>query len=183
MSPTSNFAGRDIVSVRDLSRSEIDQILESVRINSLSYYPFFHVNDVLDLVQKPSVDTTQPRYLVYAYPKFQSFCHVEDSLIGRLSELFPDPLDTSSCNPIISQLLSDVEHSDCLLQRLFEASSDRHDFANGFHLGPDTLADFAELLEIPSRGLDYNVVQCGFETRRGYAGYLVREFWENVAKG
>ncbi len=28
MPPTSNFAGRDIVSVRDLSRSEIDQILD-----------------------------------------------------------------------------------------------------------------------------------------------------------
>src|SRR2546425_12059289 len=32
MSPTSNFAGRDIVSVRDLSRSEIDQILDMAQV-------------------------------------------------------------------------------------------------------------------------------------------------------
>src|SRR3989475_10297140 len=32
MSPTSNFAGRDIVSVRNLSRSEIDQILDMAQV-------------------------------------------------------------------------------------------------------------------------------------------------------
>src|SRR2546426_4095743 len=32
MSPTSNFAGRDIVSVRDLSRLEIDQILDTAQV-------------------------------------------------------------------------------------------------------------------------------------------------------
>ncbi len=32
MPPTSNFAGRDIVSVRDLSRSEIDQILDMAQV-------------------------------------------------------------------------------------------------------------------------------------------------------
>src|SRR5258708_33870448 len=32
MSPTSNFVGRDIVSVRDLSRSEIDQILDMAQV-------------------------------------------------------------------------------------------------------------------------------------------------------
>ena len=32
MSPTSNFAGRDIVSVRDLSRSEIDHILDMAQV-------------------------------------------------------------------------------------------------------------------------------------------------------
>src|SRR5205807_9361886 len=138
---------------------------------------------VLDLVQKPSVDSAQPRYFLHAYPGFQSLCHVEDSLVGGLSELLSYPLDTSSCNSIISQLLPDVEHSDRFLQGFFEASPDRHDFANGFHLGPDSLADFAELLEVPSGSLYYNVVQCGFETRRGHSGYLVREFWENVAKG
>src|SRR5207245_3194420 len=110
-------------------------------------------------------------------------CHIEDSFISRLSELSSDPLDASPCNPIISQLLSDVEHPDRLLQSFLEASSDRHDLANGFHLGPDSLADLAELLEVPPRSLDYNIVQCGFKTRRGHHGYLVREFREDVAKG
>src|SRR5260370_33125739 len=32
MPPTSNFVGRDIVSVRDLSRSEIDQILDMAQV-------------------------------------------------------------------------------------------------------------------------------------------------------
>src|SRR2546427_13216676 len=32
MPPTSNFAGRDIVSVRDLSRSEIDHILDMAQV-------------------------------------------------------------------------------------------------------------------------------------------------------
>src|SRR2546422_6085732 len=32
MPPTSNFAGRDIVSVHDLSRSEIDQILDMAQV-------------------------------------------------------------------------------------------------------------------------------------------------------
>src|SRR5207245_828640 len=127
--------------------------------------------------------TAQPRYLVHAHSEFQSLCHVEDPLIGGLSELSSDPLDTSSCDSVISQLLPDVEHSDRFLQCFFEASSDRHDFANGFHLGPNSLADLAELLEVPPRSLDYNVIQCRFETRRGHPGYLVREFRENVAKG
>src|SRR5947199_319296 len=145
--------------------------------------PILHLNYVLDLVQKPSVDPAQLRNLVHAHSGFQSFCYVEDSLISGLPELFSDPLDTSSWNSVISQLSPNVEHPDRFLQGFFEASSDRHDFTDGFHLGPDTLADFAELLEVPTRSLDYNVIKRRFETRRSHSSYLVRQFWENVAKG
>src|SRR2546425_8913972 len=60
MSPTSNFAGRDIVSVRDLTRSEIDQILDMAQVMeplARTGSDMLHGNIMATLFYEPSTRT------------------------------------------------------------------------------------------------------------------------------
>ena len=81
----------------------------------------------------------------------------------------------------LSKLPADVEHPDGLLKSLLELPADRHHFADGFHLSSDDPACALELLEIPPRNLDSDVVQCRLEARGGRPRNLVPELGEGIA--
>ena len=57
-----------------------------------------------------------------------------------------------------------VDRSDSFLKRLFERSSDAHDFTDAFHATAQQTADTVELLEIPAGDLDHDIVQTGLKT-------------------
>ena len=66
---------------------------------------------------------------------------------------------------------SDGQHSQGLLEHFLECPSYRHHFADGFHLRTYLCCDIAEFLEIPSRVLENDIVQCGLEACLGDLGY------------
>lgn len=56
-----------------------------------------------------------------------------------------------------------IDGPDSLLNRLLESSPDAHDLANTLHAATQEAADAIELLQVPARNLDNNIVQTWLE--------------------
>ena len=77
--------------------------------------------------------------------------------------------------------MPDLERADRLLQALLEGSSDRHDFADGFHLGRQSVVDTRKFLEREARDLRDHVVDRRFKARGRLARDVVANLVERVA--
>ncbi len=75
------------------------------------------------------------------------------------------------------------ERAQGLVERLLEGAADAHGLAHGLHLRGEPLVVAGELLEVPARDLDHDVVDGRLEAGRGLAGDVVRDFVQPVADG
>ena len=71
-----------------------------------------------------------------------------------------------------------VDRSNGLLYRFLECPSNTHHLTNALHAAAQELADAVELLEIPARNLDNDVVQAGLEACTGDFRDTVLDFVE-----
>ncbi len=55
----------------------------------------------------------------------------------------------------------------------FEGPTDAHNFANALHAATEESADAVELLQVPARNLDDDIVQTGLETSTGNLRHTV----------
>ena len=62
--------------------------------------------------------------------------------------------------------LAGLEAANSLPERLFERAADRHHFADRFHLRAEHGLRAGELLELPARDLDDDVIDRRFKARR-----------------
>ena len=75
-----------------------------------------------------------------------------------------------------------VDRPDRLLDRLLERTADAHDLADGLHAAAEQAADAAELLEVPARDLDDDVVEARLEARGRDLGHRVLDLVERDAE-
>src|SRR5205809_166535 len=98
-----------------------------------------------------------------------------------MCSVFRNCLTASSQIINIRELSSKIQHSNGLLDCFFEASSDRHDFAHGLHLGPNLVADSSEFPKVPAGNLDDYIVERRFEACRSDPCHPVGELGQSVA--
>lgn len=93
-----------------------------------------------------------------------------------------DPYDEfRGTNPGKSEELV-INGTDGLLNGLLERPPDTHDFTNTLHAAAQKRADAVELLEVPARDLDDNIVQAGLEARRGHLRHRVLDLVQRDAE-
>ncbi|OPZ81752.1 MAG: hypothetical protein BWY77_00499 [bacterium ADurb.Bin431] len=131
--------------------------------------PFFHGDDVGDLVEEPAVDVGECVDLVDIHPLLHGLRDGEDAQVGRFGQLLAQIADFEG--PVEHHPVeADLEHAQPLLQGLLELAADGHDLADRFHRGANFFRNLAELFQIPTRDLDHHIVDGGFKARLGDAG-------------
>ena len=96
---------------------------------------------------------------------FKGFGDAEEPLVGGLPQLQLEILERVAV--VADHAIDpDLEHAGGFLQGLFEAAADGHDLADGLHLRADFLGHAAELLEVPARDLDHQVIEGRLEAGR-----------------
>ena len=90
-------------------------------------------------------------------PFFEKLVKGKKPPICRLGDLFFRIFDRMG---IVSESGSaDVEHADGFLQCFWKRPADRHHFANAFHFSADASVCRAQLLDIPARDFDDDVIE------------------------
>src|SRR5690349_18559220 len=77
-------------------------------------------------------------------------------------------------------LLSGIECTHALEKCLFECTSNCHHFPDRFHLWTEVLVCAGELLELPLRNFDYDVIECWLESGGSFSRDVVRDLVEGV---
>ena len=60
-----------------------------------------------------------------------------------------------------------IDGSNCLLYCFFERSSNAHNLSHTLHAAAEQPTDTVEFFEIPTRDLDNDIIQAGFEAGTG----------------
>ena len=79
--------------------------------------------------------------------------------------------------------LAGLEAADAFAERLLEGAADRHHFADRLHLRAEHRLGAGELLELPARDLDHDVVDGRLEAGGRHARDVVLDLVEAVADG
>ena len=79
-------------------------------------------------------------------------------------------------------LLAEFQRPEALQERFLEGAPDRHRLAHRLHLRRERAVGLRELLEVPARNLDDDVVDRRFEGRRREARDVVRDLVEVIAE-
>ena len=142
------------------------------------------LDDVGELLQEPADRSSSARACVST---FQPRCSARNSAhirrsVGTTSCLRSARLVLFLVAPFSGRRvgnsgpqLAELERTHRLEERLLERAADRHRLAHRLHLRRQRAIGLRELLEVPARELDDDVVDGRLERRRRQAGDVVRE--------
>jgi len=75
-----------------------------------------------------------------------------------------------------------TNHTQTLLDGLFEGAADGHDLAHALHAGTQFVVDAVELGEVPTRNLADDVIEGGLEEGAGGLGNGVLELEQSITQ-
>src|SRR6185437_4656365 len=145
----------------------------------------FHVADLLDFVQEPAVDSIGSlRYRAHGDTGHQSVLDPEDPIPLRSLDIFQQLFGVHETLSVITQTYRIILQAlTGLLYGLSKTSSNGHYLADAFHLQAKRIVGALELIEIPARYLDDNIVLYGLEISGGSAGDLVLQLIQRIPDG
>ena len=149
--------------------------------------PFFHFDDLGDLVQEPRVDPGQPVDLVDRHAGFDRIAQIPDPLEVGYRQFRADLLQRRLLgrSPQVSAVAPESEAANLqaaqrLLQRFLERPPNRHRLADALHLRRQRLVGVGEFFEGEPRDLGYDVIDRRLEAGLGLARDVVGQFVQPV---
>ena len=146
--------------------------------------PLLRFNEVLDLTQEPRVDLGLLPDGLHRDAQLDRVVEVEQAVPGRELERMQDGVLIAQLAPICAEAVAlNLQRLARLLERLLEAPADAHHLAHRLHLQAKLAVAAVELVEVPARDLDDDVVERRLEERAGGARDRVGQLVEVVADG
>lgn len=129
--------------------------------------------------EEPPVDIRHLPDLIHSVTLMERRSESKDTFVRRICELLVDILneivlcDTSETASLVHEQRSHlaesreliINSSNSFLDRLLECAANTHHLTNTLHAAAQQATNPTELLQIPARNLDHDVVQAGLETR------------------
>ena len=144
----------------------------------------FHLDDVLDLVDKEEVDLGDAVDLFRFDAAAKGFGKDEDPFVIDAGEQAADIIEGLSVEFFQVQVaFPDFQRAEGFQERAFERAVERHDFAGRFHLGADGTICEGEFFEWPAREFAYDIVDGWFEAGFRIAGDGIGDLIEVQAEG
>ena len=144
----------------------------------------FHLDDVLDLVDKEEVDLGDAVDLFRFDAAAKGFGKDEDPFVIDAGEQAADIIEGLSVEFLQVQVaFPDFQRAEGFQERPFERAVECHDFAGRFHLGADGTICEGEFFEWPAREFAYDIVDGWFEAGFRIAGDGIGDLIEMQAKG
>ncbi|MNV28159.1 hypothetical protein D3C71_1193410 [compost metagenome] len=144
----------------------------------------FQAHQLFDLHQEPAVDVGQVEDAVDRQARAEGIGDIPDTLSTRV---FQFTANFSQCFRVIQAHFrveahrADFEAAQGFLQGFLLSATNRHHFADGFHLGGQTVVRAREFLEVEARNLSHNVVDRRLKRGRSTtAGDVVHQLVEGV---
>ena len=120
------------------------------------------LHDSVKFLQEPLVDLRQFMYLVDGISGTECFRDNKDAGIGRFMERLVDVGDHQLL--VFHEAVHALsDHTQTLLNRLFEGTTNRHHLAHRFHARPQFACHTVELAQIPTRDLADHIIESRFE--------------------
>ena len=137
--------------------------------------------NVVELLEEPAVNLRQFMDLVDGITLVESLFDDEDSLVGGCLEC---GIHIVNLQFVVSDesVHALSNHTQTLLDNLFEGASDGHHFAYGFHAAAEFAVHSAEFSKVPAGNLAYAVVKCRLEECGGGLCHGVLQVEESVAE-
>ena len=116
------------------------------------------VDDVLQTLQEPDVNLGQLLDTLYSVAFLQSLCDSKDAQVGRILQGVVQVVELGVvvAHETVHAL---TNHTETLLNHLFERASDRHNLTNRLHAGANLTAHTSKLGKVPTRNLTNHVVE------------------------
>ena len=144
----------------------------------------FHLDDVLDLVDKEEVDLGDAVDLFRFDAAAQGFGKDEDPFVIDAGEQAADIIEGLSVEFLQVQVaFPDFQRAEGFQERAFERAVECHDFAGRFHLGTDGTICEGEFFEWPAWEFAYDIVDGWFEAGFRIAGDGIGDLIEVQAEG
>ena len=141
-----------------------------------------HFDEVVELMQKPSVNLGNVVYGIYAHSSLQGFVYNENSFVVHVvklvGKLFVRVLHKLF---VIERIVRYLRSSYGFHYSLFEGYAYCHYLARSFHLRAEFSRRIEEFIERPLGEFDYHVVDGRLETSVGRTRNCVFDFVERVA--
>ena len=175
--------------VRDLAVSvalELGLLHQVVRdvLHAARFDALLHVEQVFDLAKEPRVDLRLLPDGLHRDAEFDRVVEVEQAVPGRELERMQDGVLIAELLAVRAEAVAlDLQRLASLLERLLEAAADAHHLAHGLHLQAELAVAAVELVEVPARNLDDDIVERRLEERAGGARDRVGQLIEVVADG
>ncbi|MNB99624.1 hypothetical protein D3C75_469130 [compost metagenome] len=174
----------------DLGDCTVSEAFALSLIQRFSTQCLFAAQHILELHQSFNLGQEPPVYIRNILDLLQliaaavSFGDQEQALIVRLSQ-------TVTQHTVFQQLgarqteavNSDLQRTDCLVDRLFKGTANRHYFAGRFHLCTQLTVRRGELVERPARDFADDIIQRRLEAGIRLSGNRINDFVERVAEG
>src|SRR5438876_985384 len=131
-------------------------------------------------MQKPLIDMTKSVNPLDGVTLLNGFGDGKDSFRSGLAQL---RFQISKPKVLIANkpANSDLQHAERLLKGFFKLTTNGHDFTDRLHSGTNLLGNPAELLQIPARNLNHNVVEGWLETGHGHSRNGVLQIGQAMA--
>src|SRR5262249_49321897 len=139
-----------------------EQILRD-RVDTIFREVFFHVTDLLDLIEEPAIDAIRGfGDGTHRYAGHQRILDAEDAVPFRRLDIFDQFFGMHQALSIVAEADSIVlETLTGFLNGFRKASADGHHFADALHLQTQGIVGAFELIEVPTWYLDDDIILHG----------------------
>ena len=153
------------------------QVLQTIYLFELG----IETDNMLQTLEEPIVNLGQFMYTLHAISFIHSLRYSENALVCRCFKRGIQIIDMEVFI-LRKSMHSLTNHSETLLDSIFECATNSHYFTYGLHGTTQLAVHAAELTQVPARNLTNNIVQRRFEEGRGRLCHRVFQFKQSVSK-